>query len=279
MLISLGDAVVSKRIKQFLHNTATEHWHIGETERFPDTYQSLTQKLDTTIVELDQLGIFDQEQTSDFALLWREKSKQSASKHIAYMKNCPWSDLKLFEILLNCLPFGCHLHLANSTPVRYIQLFPKREDIKYFSNRGVGGIDGSNSTAMGVASVSDTLNILVSGDMSFFYDSNAFWHRHIPPNFKVIIIQNGGGNIFRFIPGPDTTEILATAFEAHHPSTSIRDIARAYGLKYRGVHPEEDISQILLEFFQSETQILEIPTPRLKNAVVLRDYFEVMRSA
>lgn len=100
------------------------------------------------------------------------------------------------------------LQLSNSSTIRYAQLFPQKESITVFCNRGTSGIDGSTSTAIGASMVVNRPTVFVTGDLSFFYDSNALWNRYTPSDFRIIIINNAGGGIFRILPGPKNTPVL-----------------------------------------------------------------------
>jgi len=181
--------------------------------------------------------------------------------------------------LLTSLPEQINLHLGNSTPVRYSQLFGSDPRFHYFSNRGISGIDGQVSTAAGTAFVSDKLNVLITGDLGFFYDSNGLMNKYLKPDFKIIVINNGGGGIFRFIDGPSTTEHLEEFFEAHH-NWKAEQIAEAFGVKY---FKAENLSQLERSFSgwlaeKDNPVLLEIFTPAEKNAEVLLEYFRFLKS-
>ena len=149
--------------------------------------------------------------------------------------------------------------------------------MNHYSNRGVSGIDGSTSTAIGHSQCNNKLNILITGDMSFFYDSNAFWIKQLPDNLRIILINNGGGGIFRYISGPDTTSQLESVFEAHHKLTA-EHISAMYDIPYRSSHKNDTVSTNLSWLLDSqlECSILEVFTPRLVNSFVLREYFKKM---
>ena len=139
---------------------------------------------------------------SSFSDCWKCRDAEVSEIHSDYLKNIEWSDLKVFEQILHAIPEGGNLQLANSSVVRYAQLFKTSAALTYNSNRGTSGIDGCTSTAAGAALVNGKTTTLITGDISFFYDSNALWNKYLQPNFKIILINNGGGGIFRFISGP-----------------------------------------------------------------------------
>ena len=179
---------------------------------------------------------------------------------------------------MNAIPDDTHVHMANSTSVRYAQLFDVNETLTFQCNRGVSGIDGCNSTGVGYATCNTVLNVLITGDLAFFYDANAFWNTYVSANFRVLILNNQGGNIFRVINGPATTEHLETHFEAHH-KTRAQGVATAHGLKYLSADDDESLNHGLGQFLgeSSEAIILEVFTPRLENDKVLKAYFQHIR--
>src|SRR3989338_2826202 len=119
--------------------------------------------------------------------------------------------------ILDTVPENAQLHIGNSSIIRYALLFDPIKSVRYWCNRGTSGIDGSSSTACGAALMEpENWHVLISGDMSFFYDSNAFWSNHKPANLRIFVLNNGGGDIFNIIPGPDTVVQKDTYFVAKH---------------------------------------------------------------
>jgi 2-succinyl-5-enolpyruvyl-6-hydroxy-3-cyclohexene-1-carboxylate synthase len=150
--------------------------------------------------------------------------------------------------------------------------------VRNFSNRGTSGIDGSVSTAVGAASVSQKETLLVAGDLSFLYDSNGLWNDYLSPKLKVLVVNNGGGGIFRFIPGPSDSGYLEKFFEVRH-SRSVQPLAKMYGFEYLYATNEEELKKLLPVFFEERKYpvILEVITPGKENAKVLRRYFEYLK--
>lgn len=122
------------------------------------------------------------------------------STHQAYLSHAPWSDLKAMEIVSQLTPRGWNVQYSNGTAIRYGQLFATGKQHRCDCNRGVSGIDGSTSTAIGASLAYKTMpTLLITGDMSAQYDVGALGCGIIPANFKIIVLNNGGGGIFRFI--------------------------------------------------------------------------------
>ncbi|MCK5401460.1 MAG: 2-succinyl-5-enolpyruvyl-6-hydroxy-3-cyclohexene-1-carboxylate synthase, partial [Flavobacteriaceae bacterium] len=191
-----------------------------------------------------------------------------------YLQEIPFSDLKVFEIILKNIPNNNTLQLGNSSAVRYAQLFDLNKTLKVFCNRGTSGIDGSTSTAIGAASVIDEQTIFITGDLSFFYDSNALWNNYIPNNFRIIVINNGGGGIFRILPGDKNTENFDTYFETKH-HLKAKHLCDMYGFKYESASNETELESALSMFYSNDERpkLLEIFTPRTINDEILLNYF------
>jgi 2-succinyl-5-enolpyruvyl-6-hydroxy-3-cyclohexene-1-carboxylate synthase len=171
--------------------------------------------------------------------------------------------------------------MANSSVVRYCQLFDPIPSVKHWSNRGTSGIDGSTSTAAGASFITkDDLHILITGDVSFFYDSNGLWNSYLTSNFRIILMNNGGGGIFRIIPGPAESEQLEQYFEAVH-SHSAEGICGSYHIGYDSVHSASELVEKIEQLFSSgkgnRPMLLEIFTPREENAGVLDRFFNFLR--
>jgi len=151
--------------------------------------------------------------------------------------------------------------------------------LQIFCNRGTSGIDGSTSTAIGAGFATKNIKktTFITGDLSFFYDSNALWNTNIPTDFRIIIINNAGGGIFRFIPGPSTTN-ATNYFETPHHLTA-EHLAKMYDFEYTAISNLEELTAELngLNDFYAESEkpkIMEVFTPKEINDVVLKNYFK-----
>ncbi len=118
-----------------------------------------------------------------------------------------------FQIICSGIPKNYQLHLANSSTVRYAQLFDLDPSLSVYCNRGTSGIDGSTSTAIGSSIHSVNPTLLITGDLSFFYDSNGLWNSYMRNDLRIIVINNGGGGIFRILPGMENSQNFETFFE------------------------------------------------------------------
>lgn len=281
LIVSFGEQVVSKMVKKFLRlHPPKDHWHISASGEQIDTYFSLNGFAPLKPAEFFRL--ISKEITnveSGFSKTWLERREIVRQKRDKYLKGIPYSDLLVFNELLKNIPENSMLHLGNSTPVRYSQLFGSSSKFTIHSNRGVSGIDGQVSTAAGSAFVSDKINTIISGDLGFFYDSNALMNHHLKPNLKIIIINNGGGGIFRFIPGPDTSPYLEEFFETRH-NWKAEKIAETFDVKYFTVTNEKELKVVMKDFYAvlPRPALLEIFTPAETNSDVLKQYFKTLKS-
>jgi 2-succinyl-5-enolpyruvyl-6-hydroxy-3-cyclohexene-1-carboxylate synthase len=285
LLITLGGAVVSKKIKDFIRkNKPKYHFRVGYEFPFMDTYQSLTHTFELSafyfIKRLNQ--IIPERNVNDFGSKWKQLDYLAQNKLTEFYANLPFCDLKVFETVLDYLPELSTLHMANSSVVRYCQLFDPVPSISYWSNRGTSGIDGSTSTACGAASIKpQDWNTLITGDLSFFYDSNALWNSKLSANLRIILINNQGGGIFKIIPGPASTNQLEQSFVAAH-AFSAEYICKAFQIKYFKANSIESIESQMEAFYTYEEGgtpvLMEIHTPSDENPIQLKAFFDCLRN-
>lgn len=278
LLITAGGMIVSKKVKALLREQPRlTHWHVSPHDRGLDTFRQLSLEIpyapEAFFAALVAEGPFEAKST--YNARWRHMDALAAAGHQQYMDGLPWSDFAAFHILLKALPAPIALHMANSSPVRYVQLFGPRSGVTYHANRGTSGIDGSTSTAAGWARLRpDETAVLVTGDTAFLYDSNALWNKEFPRNLKICVVNNSGGGIFRIIDGPAKTEELEPFFEAHHPA-SIGDLTKAFGLAHYHADCAEALTQAVHAWLEHEgPAILEVATPARENAPILKGYFK-----
>ena len=156
------------------------HWHVDPKKAY-DTFYCLTAHM-----KMSPQHFFDHLQQahreyvrSDYCAKSLQQYNRHRLKGMEYLKTIGFSDLKAFEIIHQNLPKGVQLQLANSSTIRYNQLFGLPEGVRVFCNRGTSGIDGSTATAMGAAWNNEEQMVFITGDLSFFYDTNGLWHNYL----------------------------------------------------------------------------------------------------
>ena len=278
ILLTFGGMVVSKRIKAFLRKyKPTHHWHVDELRAY-DTFGALTNhfgtKINTFLSQLLTEETIESSYQSSIATIWKDR----VAKHQEYTAKIPFSDFKVFDFICQNVPKNSQLQVSNSSAIRYLQLFDLDKSIQVFCNRGTSGIDGSTSTAIGAALTSDLPTMLITGDISFLYDSNALWNNYIPKNFKIILLNNSGGGIFRILPGHQETETFNTYFETSHQLNALH-LAKMYGFDYYTATDEDSLKTSYKSFLNQNNKpcILEIFTPEKSNNKILLDFFGALK--
>jgi 2-succinyl-5-enolpyruvyl-6-hydroxy-3-cyclohexene-1-carboxylate synthase len=284
LIVTVGGAVVSKRIKSYLRKNKPQfHWKIGSAFPYMDTYQSLTHTFDTDPSAFFKVlnGMTHKRSVSNYGGKWRQLDHFSRMRIPDFFQEIPYSDMLVFQTLFDVLPEKCQLHMGNSSVVRYCQLFDPITSVKYWSNRGTSGIDGSTSTAAGASYIAkNDLHVLITGDVSFFYDSNGLWNSYLKSNLRIVLINNGGGGIFRIITGPAQSPQLEQYFEAAH-SHSAKGICESYKVNYESVVELAELDEKMVQLFQQakteRPSLLEIFTDAQSNAEVLERFFSFLR--
>ena len=276
LVVTFGGMIISKRIKTLLRDYPPDnHWHVDRLRAY-NTFGSLSFHFEANPNDFfNQFLPYTKYVASPYRNFGLDLKKYRKLKHNAYLAKMPFSDFKAFECIVNLLPKQLDLQVGNSSSIRYLQLLAMPESVPVFCNRGTSGIDGSTSTAIGAAVASQKETLLITGDVSFLYDSNALWNNYIPKNFKIIVLNNGGGGIFRILPGHQENDVFHTYFETAHCLTA-EQLATMYRFQYYQASDEKSLNAILPRFFaeQHQPQILEIFTPTYENDGVLKKYFK-----
>lgn len=281
LLITVGGELVSKMIKQYFKERPPRyHWHVGSSSVLIDTFNCLTHRLKTEKATFfTKLTEKVEQRSPAYRDKWIKVDREKAYWHEQYLRQSPFSDLNVFCRILDTIPKGSILHMANSTSVRYAQLFDHRRiGVLHYANRGTSGIDGCTSTAIGHALKTDKIVTLVTGDIAYLYDSNAFANDTLPANLRVIVINNQGGNIFRIIKGPEKDANFERFQETTH-QLHLEKLAEVYGLECATVDSDEPLRDALYEFYgkSEKPRIIEVKTPRLESPEVLAKYFAYLR--
>lgn len=276
LLVTFGGMVISKKVKAFLRKYPPKrHYHIDE-KRAMDTFFILDRHLKLSPEAVfHSLIIESRDVKSSYRNDWLEVRNHRLARHESYKKEIPFTDFKVFSEVFAAMPKNRQLQLANSAAVRYAQLFELDPSWEVFCNRGTSGIDGSTSTAIGAALANSLPTVFITGDLSFFYDSNALWNNYIPSNFRIIIINNSGGGIFRILPGVNDTDNFSAYFETKH-TLKAGELAGMFKFEYAKAQDETSLRRELESFFEPSNapKILEVFTPSELNDKVLLGYFD-----
>lgn len=286
LLITCGKSVISKNLKIFIRNNRpTYHFHIQENPDLVDPFQTLTHKIEVSpeyffkqlFEDLDFLNFKegDEEVDNEYFEFWNEASIRAKQKLNTFLNTTDYCEFKVIRNVIDKLPENSIFHVANSMVVRYSNLIglEKGKNIEVFANRGTSGIDGSLSSAVGCALKTDKIVTCLIGDMSFFYDRNAFWNTYLPDNLRVILINNHGGNIFRIIDGPNKQPEVGDYFETKQNS-SAEYFCKENDVEYLKVVDEASLENALNLLHQKTNRpvVIEVEVEGSRNVEVFTEY-------
>lgn len=264
VVLTVGGALVSRKLKEYLRRNAgrISHWALGYQATVSDCFQSLTRMIQVNPSRLlHHLAIETAKmqrgrKPSDYGAEWSKLRERATECKRRYVDGTGWCGLRMFRVLGERIgEKGVNLFLSNGTSVRYAQLFGNGGVHAGYCNRGVSGIDGSVSTAIGGARMYRGTTLLVTGDMSLAYDIGALGLPDIPPTMKIIVADNGGGGIFRFIDSTSGLEERERYFCAA-PQFDIRRVAEGFGWRYLEADNEETFSSMLDSLLESPVKTL-----------------------
>jgi 2-succinyl-5-enolpyruvyl-6-hydroxy-3-cyclohexene-1-carboxylate synthase len=267
LVIALGGQVVSKRLKNLLQS--------GDDLKtlFPeeDPSRFLTDLAEN--LEAKPPGALNR-----YLEDWKSLEKRQLEKSQSAIEKADFCNLTAVSEILRKVPGDWVVHLGNSATIRNSQLVPVRADLTYFSNRGTSGIDGSLSTAVGAAMVSEKQHLLLVGDLSFVYDSNGLWNHNFPENLRIFVLNDGGGGIFRLLEGPDRMDFFETFSVTHHP-VSIELLAQAYGRVFQRVSDMEGLRGVLQLLHQpgNVPAVVEVDTTGSENSRIFKSFIQQIR--
>jgi len=271
LIISFGKSIISKSLKIFLRKSKAEHWHIQPDGYVPDTYQHLSKIIHCNEKAFLRLLLENGNRCDKhFNKAWNDAERKIAHHLPSIIHKAKFGEYSALATCLEAIPQESKLHIANSMAVRYLNFLGKR-DQEIICNRGTSGIDGSNSTAVGCTFTTKYPVTLITGDMAFFYDRNAFWHNYKMNNLRIILLNNHSGGIFRLIDGPSKLPELEEYFETKQ-RLSAGYLAKDFGFEYHLATDKRSLEMGLKDFYRESIhpKILEIETESLKNAGILK---------
>lgn len=290
LLITFGKSVISKNLKTFLRNyKPVVHWHIQPEGEVADTFQSITSIIPSTpsaffeqFSEVVSKTGFDRQKRENYYRLWEAEEHRTQRAVKTFFSTPQLNEFSLVNEIIKNAPQPSHLHLSNSMPVRYanfIGLNDNQSEIGVFANRGTSGIDGCTSTAVGHSLSSLTPTILITGDMAFFYDRNAFWHNYQLPNLRIVVLNNHGGAIFGMIDGPNQLPEFGEYFITHQ-KLSARTVALEYDFDYLKLDSLKKLKNVLKDFFDFDgrTKILEIESTAAEIKIIVDNFKKQIKS-
>ena len=231
-IISIGGQWINKKPKQYLRSLGIDH-HI---------HLDLFQCWDVLDAGVEHLRV-GPDYLANFA-----KASQfiHTPKKNTILPDLPWSDGAAFQMIVESLGTDTVLHLGNSSIARYFNYFPS--PVRLYGNRGVSGIDGSLSTAIGAALADPgCAHAVILGDQSFLYDHNGLYAPELPQNLRIYVLNNGVGGIFDWLSGTAKKGSEARRVFANAQDVDFARLSAAFGVVYKEVSTKEALEQALGE--------------------------------
>lgn len=264
LLISLGTVTLSKPLKNFLRKHKPRHIHLGLFSEIGDPFETHPQHIPCFEADFLQgmLELWEGETHKDslnscknYSADW-QKFIASQSLVAGDLSEPFSSELAWMQQFFKSIDERFIIHLGNSMPVRYGSWsLPTAAQI--FSNRGVSGIDGCLSTAVGSALAKpEKIVIAVLGDVTTVYDSNALW-TDLPSNLRVVVFNNSGGRIFDWIEGPNKFPELRKFI--HTPRKfDFKHLSEFYSVEHQSLGVEQVEASIQKLFFAETATLIEL---------------------
>ncbi len=282
LVITIGGALVSRFVKQYLREYPPRlgHWSVGHNHVVVDCFKSLTKSI---MVHPDSFfsrfgkAISRKSIPMGYADEWVSVKKRALNRHNEYVGSVGWSDMKAMEIIFDSVKPDINIQLSNGTPIRYAQLMQRKAPHAEFCNRGVSGIDGCTSTAIGASIAYQGTTLLITGDLSFSYDLSALTSAKYADRLKIIVMCNGGGGIFRFVATTASiAENLREKYFCSPPDVNLKHLASAFDIDFISVESEEELRTAFPQFLKEtgKPAMLAINTPAEESAQILKNYFK-----
>lgn len=272
VVITVGaNYIFNNELKGYLRPSTVKHWQVGKEDKVCDPFRHLVQ-----IFEMEEASFF--ENITEYASFTNQGQYADSWLQIANMPSLPipdYNELYTIGSLLKNIPGNSDLQLANSCTIRMAHFFKIPETIRVNCNRGVNGIDGSMSTAVGFAAENERLTFYITGDLSFFYDMNSLWIRHLSPKMRILLINNGGGAVM-YAPLSDEIRKTLPAHVAAGHHVSAKGWVESVGFKYLSASSKGEVDEAISELCSANSDkpiLLEVFTTINTDINSIKEYF------
>jgi 2-succinyl-5-enolpyruvyl-6-hydroxy-3-cyclohexene-1-carboxylic-acid synthase len=265
-----GNIVFQGNVNSLFRDSKIEHWRVSEDGEVSDPFRRLTD-----VFQMSPEQFFREAAKAASGSVSEHGYRKAALSLVERLPEFPltYGEAATIGRFLAHLPNGSVLHIANSAPIRMVQFYDIDPSVRVFANRGVNGIDGSMSAAVGYAAASDRLNFLIIGDLSFFYDMNSLWIRHRPENLRVVVFNNDGGAIMH-APLGSSPQIGKHVSATHH--TSVRGWVESLGIRYISATNFDELDAALVTFTDegvNQAMVLEVFTEKTSDIEQMKAFY------
>ncbi|MFM9265745.1 2-succinyl-5-enolpyruvyl-6-hydroxy-3-cyclohexene-1-carboxylic-acid synthase [Tychonema sp. BBK16] len=277
--IQIGDLPTSKELRNWLDKTQPKRYIIDPSHHNLDPLhgkaihlRTSPENLATLLTQVPPLlkgGLGDRTSSpNEYLQLWHNTEtqvRQTIDQKLSAINNI--IEPKISWLLSQNLPAGTPIFISNSMPVRDVEFFwkPNNLEIKPFFNRGANGIDGTLSTAMGVAHHNQS-SILLTGDLALLHDTNGFLIKYkFVGHLTIVLINNNGGGIFEMLPvakfDPPFEEFFATP-----QHINFAQLCATYRVEHEIIDDWEQLKDKLSLLPNNGIRVLELQTDRRADA-------------
>lgn len=275
-ILYIGDTLVSKGTRKWLRKARqAQCWAVSPDGEVHDVLMNLTGVIASHPYEV--LRQLPPHEGDDYKALWDKQREAVADFHQCWQP--PFSQMlavKRFEDRLAAHDTAAVVHYANSSSVRLGNVFAKHY---IYCNRGVNGIEGSLSVAAGYSLVTTKNVYCVIGDLSFFYDQNALWNRNLRGNLRILLLNNGGGAIFRQLPGLEHSPATNDYVTASHHTTA-EGICLENHITYYYIDNVEELDDRLNALFVAQSNrpiLVEVMTDGREDSNIYQEYIKTIK--
>ena len=293
LIVYMGDTMVSKRLKHFLRRAkGAQVIMVAPDGEVRDVTAHTTQVVVASVEDVLQAAAerADEGDTSSKPISSLSSStsrEEFREKWLGLLENVvqtaeayqpPFSQMAVVRYLeeqLEDIETPFQVHYANSTAIRLANIYARHF---VWCNRGVNGIDGSVSTAVGFAAASTDMVLCVTGDLSFFYDQNALWNQNLKGNLRIVLLNNGQGAIFNTLPGLNGSKALQQYVGGAHHATA-RGICEQNDVGYLKASDMEEVRMGIVRLLTETTRrpmLLEVFTDASADNAALKGYYDMI---
>ncbi|MGK7912402.1 MAG: 2-succinyl-5-enolpyruvyl-6-hydroxy-3-cyclohexene-1-carboxylic-acid synthase [Synechococcus sp.] len=269
-ILQIGPLPTSKVLRQWLADLDVEAWQVDGGDRNLDPLHNRTTPLTMTITQLAGALLRESDDLprhldrSEYLTRWLAADAQIGAAIDRVMMGCDrLCESKVSWLMSQLLPDNTPIFVANSTAVRDVEWFwrPGQLQVQPYVNRGANGIDGTLSTALGIAHRNRPA-VMLTGDLALLHDTNGFLARsHVQVSLTILLLNNNGGGIFNLLP-ISKFDPPFEAFFATPQNTSFQYLCRTYGVSHERIADWQHLSDRLKTLPKSGIRVLELVTDR-----------------
>ncbi len=273
-VLRLGPLPTSKTLRKWLGSLDLPTWVVDPSGRDLDGLRGRANHLTLTPEGFEPVMADEDGQGIDWGAAWAGREARASAELDTRLGDAPFVfEGRVAWALSRCLPENVPLFAASSMPVRDLEYFWRPNDVgrRIFFNRGANGIDGTLSTALGVA-WGGSPAVLLTGDLALLHDANGFLSL---PKFKgsltIVLVNNGGGGIFETLPVAQREPALFEEYFATPQAVDFGELAVCHGVEHLKPSGWEEFEALMSELPAAGVRLVELTTDRKRDVAMRAD--------